>query len=117
MKTTYFFKTYVSACIAMLLMVFSLSAQTDFTEFSGKVIDGKSKRTLDAVSLNVNETNISTITNSEGEFKLKVPNKFLDSKVVITLLGYNTRVLPLSELSKNGNKIKKQKATSTVVLV
>lgn len=105
MKKTHFLKLYASTFIMMLLAVFSLHAQVDFMEYNGKVIDGKSKKTLEAVSLNVNETNISTITNSEGEFTLKVPKKYLDSKVVISILGYNTRVLPLTELSKKDNKI------------
>lgn len=117
MKTTHFFKYYVSTCTAVLLMLFSLNAQTDFTEFSGKVIDGKSKRTLEAVSLNINETNISTITNSEGEFTLKVSNTYLDSKLVVNLLGYNTRVIPLSELSKKGNKIKLYEAVTELSAV
>lgn len=117
MKTTYIFKTNVSTCFALLLTIFSLNAQVDFTEFSGKVYDGNSKRTLEAVSLNVNETNISTITNSEGEFTLKVPNKYLDSKVVVSLLGYNTRVLPLSELSKEDNKIKLYEAVTELTAV
>lgn len=117
MKTTYIFKTNVSTCLALLLTIFSLNAQVDFTEYSGKVYDGKSKRTLEAVSLNVNETNISTITNSEGEFTLKVPNKYLDSKVVVSLLGYNTRVLPLSELSKEDNKIKLYEAVTELTAV
>lgn len=117
MKTTYIFKTNVSTCLALLLTIFSLNAQVDFTEFSGKVYDGKSKRTLEAVSLNVHETNISTITNSEGEFTLKVPNKYLDSKVVVSLLGYNTRVLPLSELSKEDNIIKLYEAVTELTAV
>ncbi|MBO6879706.1 carboxypeptidase-like regulatory domain-containing protein [Winogradskyella sp.] len=117
MKTIYFYKTCISTCIAMFLMTFSINAQTDFTEYNGVVVDGKSNRTLEAVSLNVNETNISTITNSEGEFTLKVPTKYLDSKVIVSLLGYNTRVLPLSELSKDGNKIKLYEAVTELTAV
>lgn len=89
-----------------LFFSMSLVAQNEFTEFSGKVIDGRSNETVEAASLNINETNISTVTNSEGEFKLKVPNKFLDSKVIVSTLGYATRVLPLSELARNGNEIR-----------
>lgn len=117
MKTTYFFKTCISTCVTMLLMVFFLNAQDSFTEYSGKVIDGKSKRTLEAVSLNINETNISTVTNSEGEFTLKVPDQYLDSKVVVTLLGYNTRVIPLSELDNKENKIKLYEAITELTSV
>jgi hypothetical protein len=65
----------------------------------------------------VNETNIGTVTNSEGEFTLKVPNKFLDSKVLLSTLGYNTRVLPLSELSKTNNEIKLYEAVTNLSAV
>jgi len=106
MQKSYDLKLFASTCIAMLLVAFSLNAQVDFKEFYGKVIDGNSNKILEAVSLNINETNISTITNSEGEFTLKVPNKYLDSKIVVSMLGYNTRVIPLSNLSNTGNKIK-----------
>jgi hypothetical protein len=92
-------------CLALFFSV-SLVAQNEFTEYSGKVIDGRSNRTVEAVSLDINETNISTVTNSEGEFTLKVPNTFLDSKIIVSTLGYSTRVIPLSELTRNNNEIK-----------
>lgn len=104
MKPTNIIKSCVSICFTMFL-VFSLNAQSNFTEYSGKIIDGKSQKGLDAASLNIYETNIGTITNSEGEFILKVPNEYLDSQVMITLLGYNTKVLPLSALSNKNNTI------------
>jgi len=117
MKKSHLFNLYASTFIAMLLVTFSLNAQENFTEYNGKVIDGSSNRTLEAVSLNVNETNIGIITNSEGEFTLKVPNKYLDSKVVISLLGYNTRVIPLSELSSTSNEIKLYRAVTQLSAV
>ncbi len=91
-----------------LALLFSMSsvAQNDFTEYNGKVVDGESKRVLEAASLSVNQTNISTVTNSEGQFTLKVSSTYSDSKVVISLLGYTTRVLPLSELADKNNTIK-----------
>ena len=106
MQNSYDLKRFASTCISMLLVAFSLNAQVDFKEFYGKVIDGNSNKVLEAVSLNIIETNISTITNSEGDFSLKVPNKYLESKVVVSMLGYNTRVIPVSNLSETGNKIK-----------
>jgi hypothetical protein len=106
MQNLYDLKRFASTCISMLLVAFSLNAQVDFKEFYGKVIDGNSNKVLEAVSLNIIETNISTITNSEGDFLLKVPNKYLESKVVVSMLGYNTRVIPVSNLSETGNKIK-----------
>ncbi|WP_179005347.1 carboxypeptidase-like regulatory domain-containing protein [Winogradskyella forsetii] len=106
MKKSHILKFRVSTFISMLFLAFSLNAQTDFKEYDGKVVDGQSNKTLEAVSLNINGTNISTITNSEGEFKLKVPNNYSDSKIIVSLLGYNTYVLPLSELSNEESTIK-----------
>ncbi|SDS74570.1 CarboxypepD_reg-like domain-containing protein [Winogradskyella sediminis] len=89
----------MSTLLFMVFVLFSLNAQTDFKEYQGKVIDGKTNKILEAASLSINNTNISTITNSEGYFTLKVPNNKLDSKVLVSFLGYNTYVVPLSELN------------------
>lgn len=75
----------------------------NFTEFKGTVIDSKSKAPLAFATLNVNESNISTITNSEGEFLLKVPNMLVEQKITISFLGYQTKTVPLSNL--NGESI------------
>lgn len=106
MKKSHTLKIYASTFISILFVVFSLNAQMDFTEYNGKVIDGRTNKILEAASLNINGTNISTITNSEGEFSLKVPNKHSDSKVIISMLGYNSYVVPLSELLNKENTIK-----------
>ena len=106
MEKSHTLKIFASTFISLLFLMFSLNAQTSFTEYNGKVVDGRTDKVLEAVSLNVNQTNISTITNSEGEFTLKVPNSYLDSKIVVSLLGYNTYVVPLSELSETDNTIK-----------
>jgi CarboxypepD_reg-like domain len=107
-------KSGYSAFSLLMALFFSMSVigQNDFTEYRGKVVDGNSNKALEAVSLNINETNINTITNSEGGFILKVPNKYSDSKIVFTLLGYNTRVIPLSELTEDNNKIKLYEAVT-----
>jgi hypothetical protein len=104
-------------CFLALMWTMTLSAQTDFTEYSGKVIDGKTNKVLEAARLSVKETNISTISNSEGQFTLKVPNQYLDSQVIVSLLGYNTRVLPLSELTNLDNRIELFSAVTELSVV
>jgi hypothetical protein len=95
----------IFSIVMMLFCAMSLIAQNDIIEFNGKVIDGKSNNPLVSVGLMVNETNISTITNSEGEFTLKLPKKFLDYYVTVSTLGYNTRQIKLSNLSETNNEI------------
>ncbi|WP_299111642.1 carboxypeptidase-like regulatory domain-containing protein [uncultured Winogradskyella sp.] len=105
MEKKHTLKIYVSTVISIFFLAFSLNAQTDFKEYNGKVIDGRTNKALEAASLNINGTNIGTISNSEGEFTLKVPKNYADAKVMISLLGYNTYVIPLSELSKEKSTI------------
>ena len=70
-----------------------------FNEYKGKVIDSKTKKGLVFASLTVNGTNISTISNTQGEFLLKVPKIHLNKNVTISFLGYTSKVLSLSEFS------------------
>lgn len=74
-------------------------------EFKGVILDSKTKDPLSYVDINVLGTNIGTITNNEGEFLLKVPNKYLDKHVVVSLLGYEKKEIPLSEFKKENFKI------------
>lgn len=70
-----------------------------FHKYEGKVIDGKTKKVLIFASLTVNGTNISTITNTQGEFLLKVPKKYQNQKVTISFLGYTSKILNLSDFN------------------
>jgi len=72
---------------------------SDFTQFKGAVQDINSKKPLEFASIVINGTNISTITNTEGEFLLKVPNNSLDKDVTISYLGYLNKVVPLSSFT------------------
>lgn len=83
----------------------TLSAQNTFMEFKGIVIDSDTQKPLESVNLTVKNTNISTITNTEGEFVLKVPESSQVTTVVLSLLGYQTKEMGLNELSKENTKI------------
>ena len=73
---------------------------TGFHKFKGKVIDSKSKKKLIFASLNINGTNISTVTNSNGEFSLKVPKRIINKTVTVSFLGYTSKVLSLSDFKE-----------------
>ena len=63
-------------------------------EYKGEVVDSRNGKELTSAYLQVVGTNISTITNSEGEFFLKVPAEHADASVSISHLGYQNLVLP-----------------------
>lgn len=77
-----------------------------FFKYKGKVIDSKTKKVLIFASLTVNGTNISTVTNTQGEFLLKVPKEQAKRKVTFSFLGYTSKVLDLAALSRNKATIK-----------
>ena len=50
-------------------------------------------------------SNISTITNTEGKFLLKIPTSIKQGNIIVSFLGYKTSVVPLEQLKDNNNKI------------
>ena len=73
----------------------------NYKQFKGKVFDAQQKEALESVHLFIEHSNINTITNSDGEFLLKVPENLLDKNVTITHLGYINQIIPISELKEN----------------
>ena len=79
---------------------FTLIAQNTFTEYKGIVVDSDSQNPLESVNITVKNSNISTFTNTEGEFVLKVPESNQSTMVIMSLLGYQIKEISLNELSK-----------------
>lgn len=77
-----------------------------FNEYRGSVIDSKTKKPLEFATLLINGTNISTITNTQGNFLLKVPKKYTNRRVTVSFLGYTSKVISLSDFDKDNTIIK-----------
>ena len=77
----------------------------NYEQYKGKVMDADTKKPLVFATLSIEDTNISTISNTEGEFALKVPNSMNEANVLISYLGYKTKLLPLSQFNTNNTKI------------
>lgn len=76
-----------------------------YNSYKGIVVDANTNNPLTFAAITVNETNISTVSNSKGEFILKVPKKYYDKSVTISFLGYTSKVINLSNFKKEGNVI------------
>ena len=75
----------------MALPCAALQQQTDdFKSYKGEVLDASSKKALVFANLAVEGTNISTVTNSEGEFLLKIPVSDTSKKLMVSFLGYKS---------------------------
>jgi hypothetical protein len=104
--------------IIALLLLFTFVSNTSFAtynvandtigfnQYKGNVIDSKTKKPLVFATLTVSQTNISTITNSQGEFLLKVPKIYSKNNITVSFLGYTSQVLKLSDLKPSKNTIR-----------
>jgi len=76
-----------------------------FKEFKGVVVNARTQKPLEFATLSVSNTNISSISNLDGGFSLKVPLENLGESVRISYLGYKTTILPLSQMKEEGNNV------------
>jgi hypothetical protein len=77
----------------------------NYIEFKGKVINSENNEPLIFANINLLESNISTISNGDGDFAIKIPKSHNSSKVQISFIGFKTRILNLKSLNKKNNTI------------
>lgn len=82
-----------------------LNEDQDYTEFYGDVKDLDNNDELVFADLEIENTNIRTVTNNEGEFILKVPNEYLDRRLIISYLGYQKLYVNLADLKPQDNEL------------
>lgn len=73
----------------------------DFREYKGVIVDAKSKEVLEYATIAVTNSNISTISNMDGVFSLKVPIDLVEENAVISYLGYNSRTIALNSFTED----------------
>lgn len=79
---------------------------TEYKTYSGLLKDSKTNAPLVFANITVNGTNIATISNSDGEFNLKVGKDIKATTLQISHIGYNSKQVPFSTLKKEKNVIK-----------
>lgn len=84
----------------------SVEADTsNFVQFKGKIVDLKSKNPLSFANLSLRGTNIASVTNSEGEFSIKIPTVNAEGELLISYLGYTNKIVKLQDLKAENNLI------------
>lgn len=78
--------------------------ENGYNEYKGVVVDNRGNGIASAY-LTVVETNISTVTNAEGSFSLKVPKDLENSSVQISAMRYQSTTVPLDYLKNPNTKI------------
>ncbi len=76
-----------------------------FKQFKGLILDSKSKKELAFATISVLRTNISGVSNSEGEFSIKIPKENSNADLMVSFLGYKNKIISLKELQPEKNQI------------
>jgi len=110
-KHLYHYGLVILLCIGFNQTTFAqdpvqIAPTVAFNQYKGSVVNSSNNDALVFASLTVNGTNISTITNSEGEFSLKIPKTLTAGKITVSFLGYETKIIDIQDLKVNGTKIK-----------
>ena len=79
--------------------------------FHGKIIDRHEKKALPFASISIQDRNLGTISNIDGDFELKIPPAMINDTVVVSCLGYQQFRLPILEINDKEATIFLQPAT------
>lgn len=87
---------------------------TNYVQYKGVVVEMDTRKPLGFATLTLEGTNLSTVANSEGEFAFKVPSLKSDGNVIVSFLGHRSRIIRLSELKQERNRIELQLLSVTL---
>ncbi|NOY38496.1 MAG: hypothetical protein GXO83_13095 [Chlorobi bacterium] len=97
--------------LAALVMIFSgrngqaqpgnAQQSKKFTAYKGIVLDAESKTPVVFAAVVIRGTLSGTVTNSEGRFLIKIPDNVEQPAIKISSLGYETKTIAVSQLSKS----------------
>jgi hypothetical protein len=84
---------------------FEYQDSTAYQSFQGKVVDIQTGKPIIFGSIFLSGTNIGTVSNSEGEFLIKIP-MFIENKVIgFSSIGYKNMEIPVSQLDPEENLV------------
>jgi len=69
----------------------------------GRVLGGDTNKPLVNASITVQQVNVSSVTNQDGYFSLRVPASTINSQLIIHHLGYENKKIPLITLINSPN--------------
>lgn len=112
MKTMNRISTNLIGLCIMIAMLFSFQSKAlaqDENEkvivLRGKLTDQNTKKPVVFANVYVTGTNIGTVSNSEGEFIIKVPNGSQSRTISVSYMGYKTVIIPVNNLKSTENTI------------
>jgi len=84
-----------------LIIIFAVVWDTDLSAqglINGTVRDQETKQPLAFATIGLKGISFGTISNSQGEFTLRIPKNLIDSIIVVSYLGYKSTFPLVSKL-------------------
>lgn len=81
--------------ISMLLFI----STTSQTIVNGKLKDGVSQKPILLANIGIPNRIIGTLSNDSGEFKIVIPDSLKEEKLKISVIGYESKEIKISEFS------------------
>ena len=98
-KTSVFFTLFLFIFLIPYAAGYAQESTTGYITIRGEVIDETNNDPVVFASLVVTTLNKGTVTNSEGEFVLKVPVGYTGERVLVDHMGYQAKEIPIADLS------------------
>ena len=76
-----------------------VTPNTDYKEYKGLIVDFSTDDPIQSATISLLNSNISTISNDDGEFLIKVPISQKNGALKITHLGYEEKTIDLSSFT------------------
>lgn len=95
----------------------SVKDTVSYEQYKGTVVEMDSRKTLGFATLTLEGSNLSTVANSDGEFSFRVPSLKTSGSVVVSFLGHKDRIIKLSELKPDKNRIELELLSVTLSTV
>jgi hypothetical protein len=100
----YTITTFILLCIFPFSQVFSSNAEAENSHLlRGRVLAADTNQPLANTSVTVQQANVSTITNQDGYFSIRVAESSRNSHLLIRHLGYENQAVSIAALINNPN--------------
>ncbi len=93
---------------SILFFLFNLPLFAQNSIIEGILKDKETKEILPFCNVYLKTTQLGTVSNSEGQFRLLIPQKHKNDTLFISYISYKTKKIAVSELLTNSNSQKKK---------
>ncbi len=109
-------RTFCTFLFSFFLLGNVLFGQSYFT-LTGKVLDKNSHRPVGYAHVGIPEKGIGTISGHDGRFEFKVPERYANSSLIVSFMGYKTYKKPIKDFKSGATIYIEQSASDLIEVV